>query len=121
MAIIHQRNNTNNPPTTNNINSNTIATAKVQGAVSDDQIQLMKRKFLRVNQEVVKQNVTLHDQVAKQRQEHHLILQENVRLKGKVVALENKLKESDNFLDETRVHGCFIFIFIFDFIISNTF
>ena len=68
-----------------------------------EQLQAAKRKFQRVNQEIVKQNVSLHDQLAKTKQEHHLVMQENIRLKGKIVALESKLAESENVLIETKV------------------
>lgn len=69
-----------------------------------EQLQAAKRKFQKVNQEIVKQNVTLHDQLAKTKQEHHLIMQENIRLKGKIVALESKLVESETALTETKVN-----------------
>lgn len=68
-----------------------------------EQLQTLKRKFQRVNQEVVKQNVALHDQLAKHKHEQHLVLQENVRLKGRIVALEGKLRESESLLIETKV------------------
>ncbi len=68
-----------------------------------EQLQAAKRKFQRVNQEIVKQNVVLHEQLAKTKQEHHLIMQENIRLKGKIVALESKLAESEAVLSETKV------------------
>lgn len=66
-------------------------------------IETLKRKFQRVNQEIVKQNVSLQEQVARNRQEQHLVLQENVRLKGRIVALESKLKESDEAFFDTKV------------------
>ena len=66
-------------------------------------IDSLKRKFQRVNQEIVKQNVTLHDQLARHRQEQHLVLQENVRLKGRLVALESKLREAEGVCLDTKV------------------
>jgi hypothetical protein len=74
-------------------------------AINDvsEQLQAAKRKFQRVNQEIVKQNVTLHEQLARTKQEHHLVMQENIRLKGKIVALESKLAESEAVLSETKV------------------
>lgn len=75
----------------------------ISAAEISEQFQAAKRKFQRVNQEIVKQNVALHDQLAKNRQEHHLVLQENIRLKGKIVALESKISELEGILVETKV------------------
>lgn len=66
-------------------------------------LDALKRKFQRVNQEIVKQNVLLQEQLARNRQEHHQILQENVRLKGRIVALEGKLREAEGVCYETKV------------------
>lgn len=63
----------------------------------------LKRKFQRVNQEIIKQNVLLQENLARTRQDHHAILQENVRLKGRIVALESKLRESEGVCRDTKV------------------
>ena len=55
------------------------------------------------NQEIVKQNVLLQENLARTRQEHHAILQENVRLKGRIVAIESKLRESEGVCRDTKV------------------
>ena len=77
--------------------SNSVSTA------ADMNLEGMKRKFQRVNQEIVKQNVSLQEQLARNRQEQHLVLQENVRLKGRVVALESKVKEAEGVALDTKV------------------
>jgi hypothetical protein len=67
-------------------------------------VEALKRKFQRVNQEIVKQNVLLQENLARTRQEHHVILQENVRLKGRLVAIESKLRESEGVCRDTKVN-----------------
>lgn len=72
----------------------------------------LKRKFQRVNQEIVKQNVLLQETLARTRQDHHAILQENVRLKGRIVALESKLRESEGVCRDTKVPNVSLFVFV---------
>lgn len=72
-------------------------------ANSQPSVDALKRKFQRVNQEIVKQNVLLQENLARTRQDHHAILQENVRLKGRIVALESKLRESEGVCRDTKV------------------
>lgn len=70
---------------------------------SQSAIDALKRKFQRVNQEIVKQNVLLQENLARTRQDHHAVLQENVRLKGKIVAIESKLHEAEGVCIDTKV------------------
>lgn len=72
-------------------------------ASSQSSMDALKRKFQRVNQEIIKQNVLLQENLARTRQDHHAILQENVRLKGRIVALESKLRESEGVCRDTKV------------------
>lgn len=72
---------------------------------SQANIDALKRKFQRVNQEIVKQNVMLQENLARTRQDHHSILQENVRLKGRIVALESKLHEAEGVCVDTKVNN----------------
>lgn len=67
-------------------------------------IDALKRRFQRVNQEIVKQNVLLQEQAARIRQENHRLLQENVKSKSRVVALESKLREAEGVCAETKVN-----------------
>lgn len=66
-------------------------------------LDALKRKFQRVNQEIVKQNVLLQEQAARIRQENHRLLQENVKVKSRAVALESKLREAEGVCIETKV------------------
>ena len=66
-------------------------------------IDALKRKFQRVNQEIVKQNVLLQEQAARIRQENHRLLQENVKIKSRANALESKLREAESICTETKV------------------
>lgn len=91
MAVVNK---SINPRSTNTNNT----TSNPQPSV-----EALKRKFQRVNQEIVKQNVLLQENLARTRQEHHAILQENVRLKGRIVAIESKLRESEGVCRDTKV------------------
>lgn len=80
-----------------------LNTTNNSSANAQANIDALKRKFQRVNQEIVKQNVMLQENLARTRQEHHSVLQENVRLKGRIVALESKLHEAEGVCIETKV------------------
>ena len=45
----------------------------------------------------------LQEHLARSRQEQHHVLQENVRLKGRIVALESKLREAEGVCTDTKV------------------
>ena len=96
MAIVNKSINSRSSSSSNNNNGVTSSTAQPS-------IDALKRKFQRVNQEIVKQNVLLQENLARTRQEHHAILQENVRLKGRIVAIESKLRESEGVCRDTKV------------------
>ena len=66
-------------------------------------IDALKRKFQRVNQEIVKQNVVLQEQAARIRQENHRLTQDNLKFKGRIVALESKLREAESVCTDTKV------------------
>ncbi len=85
--------------------SATIASLPSSSGVTQASFDALKRKFQRVNQEIVKQNVMLQEHLARNRQEHHQILQENVRLKGRIVALEGKVREAEGVCHETKVNN----------------
>lgn len=85
-----------------NVSTNTTNNSTVNTQANVD---ALKRKFQRVNQEIVKQNVMLQENLARTRQEHHSVLQENVRLKGRIVALESKLHEAEGVCIETKVNN----------------
>jgi hypothetical protein len=73
------------------------------GGISvDAEVVALKRKFQKVNQELVRQNVILHEQLNRARQEQNLVLQENVRLKSRLVAMEARLKEIEASWLDTR-------------------
>lgn len=62
----------------------------------------LKRKFQKVNQELVRQNAALQDQLNRQRQEQNAVLQESVRLKSKIVALEARLQDGHDAVMELK-------------------
>lgn len=108
--------------TTSRNASATIASLPSSSSVTQASFDALKRKFQRVNQEIVKQNVMLQEHLARNRQEHHQILQENVRLKGRIVALEGKVREAEGVCHETKVNNrkgrgrsCFNSLFCFLF------
>lgn len=95
----------NKPNSTSSIrNVSTPNSIPNSSGVTQVSFDALKRKFQRVNQEIVKQNVMLQENLARNRQEHHQILQENVRLKGRIVALEGKLREAEGVCQETKVN-----------------
>ena len=91
-----------------NINKSTTSTSQTSSITPNPNysisIEGLKRKFQRVNQEIVKQNVMLQEHLARSRQEQHHVLQENVRLKGRIVALESKLREAEGVCTDTKVN-----------------
>jgi hypothetical protein len=95
MAIVNKSISSRSANTTNNT---TVSNSQ------QPSVEALKRKFQRVNQEIVKQNVLLQENLARTRQEHHVILQENVRLKGRLVAIESKLRESEGVCRDTKVN-----------------
>lgn len=99
----HQNHDTNNNASKTTGNDKKIAMNQIKSSAGNSVIEAMKRKFQRVNQEIVKQNVLLQENLARIRQDQHTTLQENVRLKGRLVALESKLKEAESVVSETKV------------------
>jgi hypothetical protein len=95
MAIVNKSISSRSANTTNNT---TVSNSQ------QPSVEALKRKFQRVNQEIVKQNVLLQENLARTRQEHHVILQENVRLKGRLVAIDSKLRESEGVCRDTKVN-----------------
>jgi len=81
-------------------NANNQATLTSTGAEAE--LLSAKRKFQKVNQELVRQNVTLQEQLNRQRHEQNIILQENVRLKSRIVAQEARLQEGNDAVIELK-------------------
>jgi hypothetical protein len=77
--------------------------------ISISSTSLEKSKFQRVNQEIIHQNLALHEQLSQVRKEQHLFVQENFELKGKINQLQDQISSSKAELFSIKVKIFLIF------------